>query len=124
MTGELIQRRVYVANRVDRLIDEALLLTATQTGFLYLHRRGRRALPKVVLGTGVVAGLGLVTAAAAAAAGVGLVGLAGGGLAWYRKREKSRAALSSTDSTQPTAVTQADGADLRVEEPSLAGSSD
>jgi hypothetical protein len=81
--------------RIDRLIDEALLLTATQTGMLYIQRRSRRALPKVAAGTAVLAGVG--AAAATAAAGVGTAFLAGGALVWYRKREGSRAALPRDD---------------------------
>ena len=72
---------------IERQIDEALLFLATQTGFLYLHRRARRAAPKVAVGAAVVTGLG--AAAAATAAGIGAVGLAGGAVAWYRHRAKT-----------------------------------
>jgi hypothetical protein len=89
--------------RIDRLIDEALLLTATQTGVLYIHRRSRRALPKIAVGTAVLAGVG--AAAATAAAGVGTAFLAGGALVWYRKREGSEAALAPRDGA-PFAGTQ------------------
>jgi hypothetical protein len=78
---------------IDRQIDEALLLVATQAAFLYAQRRARRVLPRVALGTAVVTGVGAVTAAAAAtAAGIGAVGLAGGGVVLYRRRAKSAAA--------------------------------
>lgn len=77
-----------LGKRVERVIDEALLHTATLSGVLYVQRRTRRALPKIAVGTAVLAGLG--AAAATAAAGVGAVGLAGGAAAWYRHRERQR----------------------------------
>jgi len=78
---------------VERQIDEALLAIAMQSGFLYAHRRARRALPKVALGTAVATGAAAAAAAAVAAAiaGVGVVGLAGGAAAWYRHSKKSAA---------------------------------
>ncbi len=75
--------------RIERLIDEALLHTATLSGVLYVQRRIRRILPKVAIGAAVFAGVG--AAAATAAAGLGAVGLIGGAAAWYRKRKKDGA---------------------------------
>ena len=46
---------------VDRQIDQALLGIAMQAGFLYAHRRARRALPKVALGAVVVTGVKLAS---------------------------------------------------------------
>jgi hypothetical protein len=87
---------------IDRQIDEALLLVATQAAFLYAQRRARRVLPKVALGTAVVTGVGAATAAAAAtAAGIGAVGLAGGGVVLYRRRAKSAAAVPATTAWSP-----------------------
>jgi hypothetical protein len=71
---------------VDRQIDEALLLVATQAAFLYAQRRGRRVLGKVVVGTAVATGVGV--GVAAAAVGLGAIGVAGGAFAWYRQRSK------------------------------------
>ncbi|MCL2768905.1 MAG: hypothetical protein FWD42_02180 [Solirubrobacterales bacterium] len=88
--------------RIDRLIDEALLLAATQAGVLYVHRRTRRALPRLALGTAVLAGVGAAAATAAATAGV--VGLAAGGAAWYRKRERSRAGTDEAATGAPAAA--------------------
>lgn len=69
--------------RVERQIDEALLLVATQAGFLYVHRRARRAFHKAAVGAAVLTGVG--AAAATVAAGIGVVGVAGGAVAWYRR---------------------------------------
>src|SRR5271163_3389481 len=77
-----MRRRRRTPKWVDRQIDEALL-----AGFLYAHRRARRALPKVALGAVVATGVG--AAAAATVAGVGVVGLAGGAAAWYRHSKRS-----------------------------------
>ena len=66
--------------RVERQIDEALLLVATQAGVLYVHRRVRRACHKLAVGATVVTGVGAV------AAGLGAVGVVGGAVAWYRHR--------------------------------------
>ncbi|HXW59257.1 MAG TPA: hypothetical protein VEJ23_07235 [Solirubrobacteraceae bacterium] len=71
---------------IERQIDEALLLVATQAAFLYVHRRARRLLPKVAAGALVLTGLG--AAAATVAAGVGAVGAASGAVAWYRYRSR------------------------------------
>ena len=90
--------------RMERLIDEALLFTATQTGVLYMQRRSRRVLPKVAVGTAVLAGVG--AAAATAAAGLGAVGLAGGAVAWYRRRERNRVALTSSGAGAPGTAAQ------------------
>ena len=82
---------------IERQIDEALLFVATQAAFLYAHRRARRVLRKVVVGTAVVGGVG--AAAAIAAAGVGAVGLTGGAVAWYRHRAKSHEAVARAFTT-------------------------
>jgi hypothetical protein len=79
--------------RVERQIDEALLLVATQAGFLYVHRRARRALHKVAVGAAMVTGVGAATATVAA--GIGAVGVAVGAVAWYRHRTKRPAAAAS-----------------------------
>jgi hypothetical protein len=84
-----IERRSFMPKRLEHLVDEALLHTATLSGGLYVQRRTRRVLPKVAVGTVVLAGMGAATATASA--GVGLVGLA----AWYRKRERGRDALAA-----------------------------
>ncbi len=78
---------------IERQVDEALLLVATQAAFLYVQRRARRLLPKVVLGTAVVGGVGAV--AATAAAGIGALALVGGGVAWYRHRANSATAVAT-----------------------------
>ncbi|HEY5046303.1 MAG TPA: hypothetical protein VII53_10645 [Solirubrobacteraceae bacterium] len=70
--------------RVERQIDEALLLVATQAGVLYVHRRVRRACRKIAVGATVVTGVGAATAIVAA--GIGAVGVVGGAVAWYRHR--------------------------------------
>jgi hypothetical protein len=93
--------------RIERLIDEALLHTATLSGVLYVQRRTRRALPKIAIGTAVFAGVGV--AAATTAAGVGAVGLAGGAVTWYRKREKARAPLAAAGG--PPTVAESNGPD-------------
>jgi hypothetical protein len=73
---------------LERQIDEALLLVATQAAFLYAHRRARRVFPRAVRGGAVLTGVG--AAVVAAGVGLGAVGVAGGGWAWYRQRAKSR----------------------------------
>jgi 4-amino-4-deoxy-L-arabinose transferase-like glycosyltransferase len=82
---------------LERQIDEALLLVATQAAFLYAQRRGRRMLPKMALGAAVLAGVGV--AAATVAAGLGAVGLAGGAAAWYRYKNRSRDTFSPASDT-------------------------
>jgi hypothetical protein len=72
--------RRMMPKRVERQIDEALLLIATKAGVLYVHRRVRRACRKVAVGATVVTGVGAV------AAGLGAVGAVGGAVAWYRHR--------------------------------------
>jgi hypothetical protein len=104
-----VERRMMMPKRIERLIDEALLHTATLSGVLYAQRRTRRVLPKVAVGTAVLAGVGLATAATAAA--VGAVGIAGGATALYRKREKARAALAAAG-PRPTM----DGRDFLVKD--------
>lgn len=84
------ERSTLMQQRIERLIDEALLHTATLSGGLYVQRRTRRVLSKFAIGAAALAAVGMATATAAA--GVGAVGLAGGAVAWYRKREKDRAA--------------------------------
>jgi hypothetical protein len=71
---------------IERQIDEALLLVATQAAFLYAQRRARRVLPKVAVGAAVLTGVG--AAVATAAVGLGAIGVAGGAVAWYRQRAK------------------------------------
>jgi hypothetical protein len=93
--------------RIDRLIDEALLLAATQTSVLYLHRRGRRAFRKVALGTALLAGAGV--AAATGAAAVGAAGLAGGALVWYRKSERSPSAVPIVEGTPASSMPEGRG---------------
>ncbi len=90
---------------IERLIDETLLLVATQSGLLYVHRRVRRLLPKFAKGAAVAAGLG--AAAATMAAGVGV---AGGGVVAYRQREKIRSAVARTRAT----VVRSNGGDSLV----------
>jgi hypothetical protein len=90
-----VERRSFMPKRLEHLIDEALLHTATLSGMLYVQRRTRRVLPKVAAGTAVLAGVGIATATAAA--GVGAAGLAGGAAALYRKRERARSALAAAD---------------------------
>jgi hypothetical protein len=100
MTPKFIQRQTTTPKWVERQIDEALLLVATQAAFLYVHRRGRRVLPKVVLGTAVVGGVGAAAAAAATvAAGIGALGLTGGAVVWYRRRSNSAAAVAPAHAT-------------------------
>jgi hypothetical protein len=85
---------------VERQVDEALLLVATQAAFLYAHRRARRLLPKVAVGAAVITGVGAATATAAA--GLGAVGVLGGAGAWYRHRSK-KAAAATVDWRPPAA---------------------
>jgi hypothetical protein len=75
---------------LERQIDEALLLVATQAAVLYAQRRARRVIPRVVIGGAVLTGVG--AAVGAAAVGLGAVGVAGGALAWYKQRAKGREA--------------------------------
>ena len=76
-----------MSNRLDRHIDDALLTASTSLAFLYARRRARRAAPKILIGTGVVAAAG--TVAAGAIIGVGLLGAGGATAAWYRHRSKA-----------------------------------
>lgn len=64
------------SKRIERQVDDALLFTATSTGFLYVRRRLRRLLNKAALGAIVIA----------AAGALGLAGVVG---AWYRSRTKN-----------------------------------
>lgn len=93
---------------IDRQIDEALLGIAMQAGFLYVHRRARRALPKVALGAVVVTGAGAAAAVAATVAGIGA---AGGAAAWYRRSRKSSASSlqPAVGSWRPSGVGAAPG---------------
>ncbi len=61
------------SKRIERQIDDALLAAATGTGFLYARRRVRRLLHRAAIGAMVIAG-------------VSVVGVAGAGAAWYRRR--------------------------------------
>jgi hypothetical protein len=64
---------------IESQIDDALLATATASGYLYLRRRVRRGVRGVVRGATLL-GVG------AALAGIGAVGLAGGAVARRRGR--------------------------------------
>lgn len=61
------------SKRVEHQIDDALLATATTAGFLYVRRRVRRLLSRLVLAASVTSGLGAL-------------GAAGAALAWWLKR--------------------------------------
>lgn len=78
-----------MSKRFEHQIDEALLLVATQAGLLYVQRRTRRVFRKITVGATVATGVGVATATVAA--GIGAVGLAGGAVAWYRRRANSQA---------------------------------
>jgi hypothetical protein len=67
------------SKRIERQIDDALLFTATSTGFLYVRRRLRRLLGRAALGAIVIA----------VASTLGLAGVVS---VWYRSRAKSAAA--------------------------------
>jgi hypothetical protein len=82
-----------MAKRFEHQIDEALLLVATQAGLLYVQRRARRVLRKITVGATVATGVGVATATVAA--GIGAVGVAGGAVAWYRRRAKLAATPSA-----------------------------
>jgi hypothetical protein len=82
-----------MAKRFEHQIDEALLLVATQAGMLYVQRRTRRVLRKITVGATVATGVGVATATVAA--GIGAVGVAGGAVAWYRRRAKLAATPSA-----------------------------
>ncbi len=72
------------SKRIERQIDEALLIAALGTGFVYARRRARRARRKLVIGGTILAGAGAAVAAAGAA------GVAGGIAARYRNRANRR----------------------------------
>jgi hypothetical protein len=82
-----------MAKRFEHQIDEALLLVATQAGLLYVQRRTRRVFRKITVGATVATGVGVATATVAA--GIGAVGVAGGAVAWYRRRAKLAATPSA-----------------------------
>jgi hypothetical protein len=81
-----------MSNRLDQHIDDALLTASTSLAFIYARRRARRAAPKVLIGTGVVAAAG--TVAVGAMIGVGLLGAGGAAVAWYRHRSKTSESMN------------------------------
>ncbi len=89
-----------MSNRLDRQIDDALLTASTSLAFIYARRRARRAAPKILIGTGVVAAAG--TVAAGAIIGVGLLGAGGAAAAWYRHRSKA-ASMNGWQAPPPAA---------------------
>ncbi len=89
------------SKRFDRQIDDLLLTTATTLGMIYARRRVRRAAPKVLLGTGVIAAAG--TVAAATAIGIGTLGLGGAVAVWYRRRSSAATAANGWQAPPPAA---------------------
>ncbi len=61
------------SKRIEHQIDDALLATATTAGFLYVRRRVRRLLSRLVVAASVTTGLGAL-------------GAVGAALTWQRKR--------------------------------------
>jgi len=61
-------------------------MTSAAAGTLYVRRRVRRVLPKLMIGGAVLAA---AAAAAAAVAGIGVLGAGAGATAWYRHRSKA-----------------------------------
>jgi hypothetical protein len=61
------------SKRIEHQIDDALLATTMTAGFLYVRRRLRRLLSRLVVAATVTSGLGAL-------------GAAGAALAWQRKR--------------------------------------
>jgi hypothetical protein len=102
------------AKRFDRQIDDLLLTATTTLAMIYARRRVRRAAPKVLLGTGVVAAAGTVAAGAIIAAGT--LGVGGAAAVLYRRRANAGASAngwqapptptrtSFTDSRPPEAM--------------------
>jgi len=100
------------SKRFDRQIDDLLLTTATTLGMIYARRRVRRAAPKVLLGTGVLAAAG--TAAVATVVGIGTLGVGGAAAVWYRRR--ANATDAANDWQAPAAAPRASFVDSRPEE--------
>ncbi len=99
------------SKRFDRQIDDLLLTTATTLGMIYARRRVRRAVPKVLLGTGVLAA---GTVVAATAIGIGTLGVGGAAAVWYRRR--ANAAGAANDWQAPPAAPRTSFVDSRPEE--------
>jgi hypothetical protein len=70
------------SKRIERQIDEALLMASLGTGFVYVRRRVRRVRRKLAIGGAILAGTGAAVATAGAA------GVVGGVVARYRGRAK------------------------------------
>ena len=77
------------SKRLDRQIDDLLFTATTTLGVIYARRRIRRAVPKVLVGAGVLAAAGTVAAGAVA---VGTLGIGSAAAVRYRKRSKAAAA--------------------------------